>query len=376
MRKNILFIFALCYQQILKRIFFLFDPEFVHNRMLKNGELLGRFTFLRQVIAVIFAVKNQMLIQTIAGIRFENPIGLSAGFDHDAHLTQILPAVGFGFGSVGTVTYHAYGGNPRPILGRLPKSRSLMVNKGYKSSGAEVVSRRLALLSFAIPIGISIGRSNVASLKNEKESIKDIVKAFQIFEEKKVKNAYYELNISCPNLYGDISFYPPKNLEALLRAVDAIGLSTPVFIKMPIELSDKEVILILDVILKHRIAGIIIGNLQKNRNDPALIPEEVAKFPVGNFSGKPTWNRSNALISLAYRYCGGKLVIIGCGGVFSADDAYEKILRGASLVQLITGMIFQGPQLIAEINLRLPVFLRRDGYANVADAVGMMHYEK
>jgi dihydroorotate dehydrogenase len=165
-------------------------------------------------------------------------------------------------------------------------------------------------------------------------------------------------------------------LEALLRAVDVLGLTTPVFIKMPIELGDKEVTLMLEVILKHRIAGIIIGNLQKNRNDPALNPEEVAKFPVGNFSGKPTWKRSNELISLAYRHCGGKLVIIGCGGVFSAEDAYEKILRGASLVQLITGMIFQGPQLIAEINLRLPALLQRDGYNTVADAVGMMHYEK
>lgn len=328
------------------------------------------------MVACFFVVRHTILTQTIAGVRFENPIGLSAGFDHDAHLTQILPSVGFGFGTVGTVTNHAYGGNPRPILGRLPKSRSLMVNKGYKSSGAEDVSRRLSSMDFVIPIGISIGRSNVASLKNEKDSIKDIVNAFRIFEEKKVKNAYYELNISCPNLYGEISFYPPKNLEALLRAVDVLGLTTPVFIKMPIELGDKEVTLMLEVILKHRIAGIIIGNLQKNRNDPALNPEEVAKFPVGNFSGKPTWKGSNELISLAYRHCGGKLVIIGCGGVFSAEDAYEKILRGASLVQLITGMIFQGPQLIAEINLRLPALLQRDGYNTVADAVGMMHYEK
>ena len=113
MRKNILSIFALCYQQILKRIFFLFDPEFVHNRMVKNGEFLGRSRFLQRMVACFFVVRHTILTQTIAGVRFENPIGLSAGFDHDAHLTQILPSVGFGFGTVGTVTNHAYGGNPQ-----------------------------------------------------------------------------------------------------------------------------------------------------------------------------------------------------------------------------------------------------------------------
>lgn len=311
-----------------------------------------------------------MLSQTIHNISFSNPIGLAAGFDFDAHLVQAISSMGFGFETVGTVTNQAYGGNHPPIMGRLPKSQSLMVNKGFKSSGADVIITRLQGQKFRIPIGISIGHSNVRTLTNEKESITDIITAFQKFERASVANAYYELNISCPNLFGNISFYPPTHLEALLREVDSLALKKPVFIKMPINQDNAVVLTMLDVIVCHRIAGIIIGNLQKNRKDPALVQEEVQKFPVGNFSGKPTWNRSNELIMLAYKHVGEKLTIVGCGGVFSAEDAYQKILLGSSLVQLITGMIYKGPQLIAQINAELPNLFQRDGFKHISEAIG------
>ena len=139
---------------------------------------------------------------------------------------------------------------------------------------------------------------------------------------------------------------------------------------MPIDKTDTEVLEMLEIILKYPVTGVIFGNLQKNRKGSSLNETEVARFPKGNFSGKPTEKRSNELISLTYKTYGKKLLIIGCGGVFSAEDAYKKIKLGASLVQLITGMIFEGPQLISDINLGLVKLLKADGYKNISEAIG------
>lgn len=361
------------YRSVLKKIFFLFDPELIHNLMISYGSFLGQFPFAKKIIRFSLLVKNPHLEQTIVGIHFRNPIGLAAGFDYNADLAQILGPVGFGFQSVGTITNMPYGGNPRPMLGRLPKSRSLMVNKGFKNLGADKTIEKLRGLDFEIPVGISIGRTNSPKLKTQKQSVQDVVEAFKKFGGSKVQNAYYELNISCPNLiHGrNITFYPQKNLEELLKAVKKLNIKNPVFIKMPIEKSDKEVLVMLKVISKFVfIKGVIFGNLQKNRKDPAFDPEEVKEWKVGNFSGKPCEQRSNELIRLAYKYYKKRFVIIGCGGIFSANDAYKKIKLGASLVQLITGIIYNGPTLISQINFELVELLKNDGFKNIKDAVG------
>ena len=139
---------------------------------------------------------------------------------------------------------------------------------------------------------------------------------------------------------------------------------------MPIEQTDEETLAMLNVITDFPVAAVIFGNLLKNRKDKALDPEEVKQFPVGNFSGKPTEERSNELIELSYKRYGKELVIIGCGGIFNAKDAYKKIRLGATLVQLITGLIFEGPQLIAQINIGLDELLRQDGFSNISQAIG------
>jgi dihydroorotate dehydrogenase len=231
--------------------------------------------------------------------------------------------------------------------------------------------KRLQPLQFEIPVGISIGRTNSLTLKTQKESIADIVSAFIIFEKSKTHHSFYELNISCPNLYGDITFYPPKNLKELLREIDTLHLRKPVFIKMPIEKTNAEVLQMLKVIAQHCPKGVIFGNLQKDRKDPALLPDEVRKFSVGYFSGKPTFLRSNELIKLTYQHYHNQLIIIGCGGVFSAQEAYKKITLGASLVQLVTGMIFEGPQLASQINFELEDLLVRDGFTHISEAIGV-----
>lgn len=362
------------YQYIIKPIFFLINPETVHELMINFGEFIGKNRIIKSIVHFFVPTSFHNLKQTVAGIEFSNPIGLAAGFDYNASLTQILSSVGFGFQSVGTITNMPYKGNPKPMLGRLPKSKALMVNKGFKNYGANKVIEKLNHLHFKIPVGISIGRTNSPLLKNQKQSVADIVKAFMLFEKSIIKNTYYELNISCPNLiHGkNISFYPPKNLRELLEALKKLNIKKPTFVKMPIEKSDKETLEMLQVIKNYDfIKGVIFGNLQKDRNSPSLNQEEVKKWSVGNFSGKPCEKRSNELIKLAYKNFGRRLVIIGCGGIFSARDAYKKIRLGASLVQLITGMIYQGPMLVAQINLELVELLNKNGFKNISQAIGV-----
>jgi dihydroorotate dehydrogenase len=171
-------------------------------------------------------------------------------------------------------------------------------------------------------------------------------------------------------LKGNVSFYPPENLRKLLQAVEKMKIKRPIFVKMPIGKSDKEFLAMLKVITNFSVAGIIIGNLQRDRSKKAFIAEEVSQWNKGNFSGKPTEEDANRHIALAYKKYGTKLIIIGCGGVFSAEDAYEKIKNGATLVQMITGMIFEGPQVMTEINRGLVQLLERDGYKHVSEAVG------
>jgi len=361
------------YKLFAKPLFFLLPAEWVHEQAMFWGELVGNIPLTRAFLRYMFSFKHPAIKQKIAGITFENPIGLSAGYDYMAAFTQILPSIGFGFETIGTISNHPFGGNKKPRLGRLPKSQSLLVNKGFRNPGADETIKKLKRMTFEFPLGISIGKTNSVEVAGtQKDAVADVIGAFQKFHKARLKNKYYELNISCPNLKGGVSFYPPKKLNALLNAVGKLKIKKPVFVKMPIEKSEEEVLEMLDVIVKHKwISGVIFGNLQKNRKDPSFDQDEIKKAGVGNFSGKPTYRRSNELIKLAYTNYGKKLIIVGCGGVFTAEDAYRKIRLGASLIQMITGMIFEGPQQITQINRELVDLLEQDGYSHISEAVGV-----
>lgn len=361
------------YKGLMRPVLFAFDPLAVHEKFADFGGILGKNGFAKAALKKIFHYQNSALRQKIFDIEFENPVGLAAGFDYDGNLTGVLSELGFGFGTVGTITNMPYEGNTGVQLKRLIKSRSILVNKGFKNMGAKKMAEKLKNLSFLAPIGISIGRTNTSLLKSEKDSIEDIVSAFQIFEKAGVKNSYYELNISCPNLIhanDNISFYKPKSLENLLQNLKKLQIKKPIFIKMPISENDKTVLILLEIAAKYEIGAVIFGNLQRDRTNPTFVQQEIETCGRGNFSGKPCQSRSNELISLAYKHFGKKLRIIGCGGIFSAEDAYEKIRRGASLLQLVTGMIFEGPQIASAINKGLVELLKKDGFKNVKEAIG------
>ena len=363
--------FGYSYGYIIKPILFLIDAEVVHTNMVKFAEMLPKS--LLKLFKFIFVNNYTNLKQNILGINFKTPIGLAAGFDYEARLTQTLPSIGFGFQTVGTITNMAYGGNPGPMLGRLPKSKSLLVNKGFKNLGIVETLSRLVDKRFVYPVGISIGRTNSVTLNTIGKSINDIATAFKIVKKSKLNNSFFELNISCPNIIHDlgINFYELTNLEKLLIAIDKVNPNKPVFIKMPIDQTDNHTISMLKLITRHKVKGVIFGNLQTNKKHRTLIQNEVNKYKMGKYSGKPTFEDSNRLIKLAYKNFKDRFIIIGCGGVFNAEDAWVKFTNGASLVQLITGMIFEGPQLIAQINRDLSYKLSKEGYKNIAEIVGI-----
>ncbi len=339
------------YKNCVKPIFFHFDPEFIHDSNTSAGKNLGKSSFARKCIELMWAYRNPVLVKKIDGITFSNPIGLSAGFDYNGDLTDILPSVGFGFHTIGTVTLKPYEGNLKPRLGRLPRSHALLVNKGLKNVGAKAIIKKLLKHKFTIPTGISIASTNT-SFASEKEQIDDILQCFQLFESSSLQHAYYELNISCPNTFGGEPFTTPARLEKLMKKMDELCLKKPLYIKMPIDQSNEKTLSLLHTIDKHKVQGVIFGNLTKDKKNPAVHPQDKKIWLTrkGNISGKPTWQRSNKLVSLTRRHFGKRFTIIGTGGVFNGRDAEKKLDAGADLVQMITGMIYEGPQVIGSIN--------------------------
>ena len=180
-------------------------------------------------------------------------------------------------------------------------------------------------------------------------------RCFRLFEKSLVQHRYYELNISCPNTFGGEPFTSPQRLEILLTCLDRLRLSRPVLIKMPVDLTNRAALNLLRVSERHQVAGVIFGNLTKDKNNPAVDPADrrLWRTRKGNLGGKPTWDRSNRLIVLTKKYFPQRFVIVGTGGIFSPADAAHKLNIGADLIQLITGMIYQGPSLIGQINYHL-----------------------
>ena len=343
-------VFSFLYVHLLKPILFLLDPERVHNGFTTVGNLLGKSEVTRKLTSLFFAYQSPTAQIVRDGILFPNRVGLAAGFDYNGEMAEILGPVGFGYHTVGTVTYQPYGGNPKPRLGRLPDSKALIVNKGLKSLGAPEVAKKLSQMQFSVPVGISLASTNT-HFDSEEDQLLDILKGFLVFEKSRVNHSYYELNISCPNTFGGEPFTSPDRLEVLLSAVDTLNLSRPLYLKMPIDQSHKETLQMLAVADVHNVQGVIFGNLTKDKSNPDVTEADrkTWKTRKGNLSGAPTFNRSNALIKLTRDNFYDRFTIIGLGGVFDAKTAQAKLDAGADLIQLITGMVFGGPQTIGSI---------------------------
>lgn len=351
------------YQVFFKSVAFKIDPEKTHDRILRLGKFLGSHQLTKKTIALLFSYHNPLLEQEILGIHFPNPVGLSAGFDKNGEIVDIISSVGFGFAEIGSITGEPCPGNKKPRLWRLKKSKGLIVNYGLKNDGAVVIAKRLQGKKFDIPLGISIAKTNSPETVEIEKGIKDYLKVCQHFIE---IGDYWTINISCPNSFGGQPFTDPTSLDKLLTEIDKFNFQKPIFLKLSPDLSEQQIDEIIHITMKHNISGFVCTNLTKNRKQiiEKNIPQE------GGISGKPVAGLSDNMIAYIYRKTQGRYPIIGVGGIFSAQDAYRKIKLGASLVQLITGMIFQGPQLISSINMGLVELLEKDGFNSIKEAIG------
>ena len=362
------------YTKAVKPLLFKQKPDTVHQHLLQAGSRLQRLGIVRSLVHVVWAYENNArLSQEVLGIRFRNPIGLSAGFDKNFELLPMLKSIGFGFMEGGSLTYEPCTGNPKPWFYRLPKTKSIVVYAGLANQGVTKIIERIkdykpsTLTNF--PLNISVAKTNSKVTTNETDAIADYVGSLSQLKKAGV-GSMITINISCPNTYGGEPFTTPTLLEHLLQKIDKVNVSQPIFIKMPANLAWPDFDNLLAVAAKHQVAGITISNLAKDRGQVKLmdpLPDSVK----GGLSGKPTWELSNNLIYQTYKKYHDRFVIIGVGGIFSAEDAYTKIKLGATLVELITGLIFEGPQLIGQINQGLVALLERDGYQTIHEAIGV-----
>lgn len=359
------------YIHIFKPLLFRFQPDGVHHGMVRLTKCVQRVPLLRHMPR-LWAHHSAALEITVAGVRFQNPIGLSAGFDKQIVLAPTMRRAGFGWMTGGSVTWGEYAGNDGAWYYRLPRTKSLVVNAGLPSEGTEVVAGRVEAydqnLFDGFNLSVSVAKTNTKSTASDVDAIADYCESLKKFDTL-AQVALLEINISCPNTFGGEPFTTPERLEKLLRAVDDLRLKKPIFVKMPINLPLAEFDALLDVIASHDVAGVSIGNLHKDRRAVEL-KDVLPSHIKGNLSGEPTREVTTELIRHTYQRLGDKLVIIGIGGVFSAEDAYEKIRAGASLIALITGLIFEGPSLPGQINHDLVKLLKRDGLSHIDQAVG------
>lgn len=356
------------YKLLVRPILFRINAETNHNFFTNFGYYCSRNSWFTWLIKKLHFYADVRLESVVAGVKFPNPIGLGAGFDYDGYLAGIMPTLGFGFNTVGTVTAQSYEGNQQPRLLRLPTSNALFVNKGFKSQGADAVFKRLSGMRLKNQtLGVSVGSSNTDTITTIDSAIADYVYTFKLFSQAEFVS-YFELNISCPNTKLKETFVEVANFQKLCLALNKLDIQKPIFVKLPNELSEPKLVELIDCFLgvgNPYFSGVILANLVKDRANSAITKKDAAKIAAlpGNISGKPTHaNALNLISRTRARY--PKLIIIGCGGVFSVTEALELISAGANLVQLVTGVVYEGPGVASAITRRLTAYLSSHNYTS------------
>ncbi len=319
------------------------DAETAHEWTLKR--LAGLPPVARRAMAARYAVRRPT---TVFGVEFPNPVGLAAGVDKNGVALAAWPALGFGFVEVGTVTAHAQPGNPRPRLFRLRDSEAIVNRMGFNNEGAAALARRLegtlALRKAltrgpSFPLGISLGKSKVTPLE---DAVDDYLASYKLLRD---HGDYFAVNVSSPNTPGLRSLQDKDSIDALLRAL--VG-EKPILVKIAPDLTEAAIAELLEVCLARGAAGVIATNTTLARD--GLAAADVATgAEAGGLSGRPLTGRARDVVRFVHTETGGRLPVIGVGGLMSADDAERMFDAGASLVQVYSGFIYHGPALVRRI---------------------------
>lgn len=339
----------------LRPFIFKFSPEVAHSLAIKALKLNA---------IPKKKIENQSILKTeIFNKTLENPIGVAAGFDKNAEVYNSLFNLGFGFVEVGTITPEPQYGNPKPRVFRLEEDEALINRLGFNNSGSNEIYNKIEKNKSNGFLGINIG-PNKTSVNRVEDYIKCLNKFYNVAD-------YITINISSPNTENLRNFHKEEEMNHLLSKVkeekDKLKPDLPIAVKISPDIENKSIEDICDILVSHSIDLLIISNTtEKNRETL----KNINKLEKGGLSGKPVEKRSNELVKLFYKNLKNKIKIIGVGGVSSGKDAYEKIIRGASLVQLYTGMVYRGPDIANKINKELIEILTKEGVKNISQIVG------
>jgi dihydroorotate dehydrogenase len=336
------------YRLFIKPFLFLFTPEKAHTIAFNTLLLLRYIPFLRSALKSYYCVDHPVLKRTLWGIEFPNPVGLAAGFDKNALRINEFDAMGFGFIEIGTLTPKPQPGNDKPRLFRLPADEGIINRMGFNNDGVSEAVQRLKKRNPGILVGGNIGKNKMTP--NE-DSLSDYLYCFHAL---KHDVDYFVVNVSSPNTPGLRALQEKGPLLHLLKSLNDVNnqsaLRKPILLKIAPDLTNEQLDDIVDIVTATGIDGVIATNTTISRADLLTPAAAVEAMGAGGLSGKPVKDRSTAVIRYIHQKSAGTIPIIGVGGIHSGEDAYEKLKAGASLVQLYTGFIYEGPELVKRIN--------------------------
>jgi dihydroorotate dehydrogenase len=315
-------------------------------------------TPLTDPIGSYYTVDDERLRVEAFGQTFDNPVGVAAGFDKNAEIPGAIAALGFGHVEVGGVTAEPQTGNQRPRMFRLREDEAIVNRMGLNNDGADAVGERLAATDVDVPVGVNIAKTETVDAADAPADYRDT------YERVAEGGDFFVVNVSCPNSEGFRELQNRDSMEAILGELKDAG-AAPLLVKLSPDLPDPAVEDALDIVADLDLDGVVATNTTTDRPDTLRSPH---RAEGGGLSGKPIEGRATEMVEFVARRT--DVPVIGVGGVASAEDAYRKIRAGASLVQLYTGLIYEGPGLAREINRGLLDLLDRDGFDTIADAVG------
>lgn len=353
------------------------DPEWLHQKTIHSLSLLSQKSdrlsvkWVNRLLKQSLCLQDPRLAQTLFGLNFPNPVGLAAGFDKDGVAADIWSSLGFGFGELGTVTFVGQPGNPLPRLFRLPLDKAALNRMGFNNSGAEAMAARLAQSKqHLIPIGINLGKSKVTPLE---AAANDYLNSFRLLQ---ALGDYFVVNVSSPNTPGLRSLQDAPMLGNILDVLQQENdTQKPIFVKIAPDLSWEAIADIIALAQTYQLAGIIATNTTIRRDGlKTQIIAETGKSvqeESGGISGAPLRDRSTEVIRFIWQQTQGQLPVIGVGGIFSPEDAWDKITAGASLIQIYTGWIYEGPTMVRRMLAGLLAKLEQSGLTSISQAVGL-----
>ena len=361
------------YRHCIRPALFAQDSETIHDRTMRALAWASRHETVCDALASFYGAPQ--LSVELFGLKFPNPVGLAAGMDKHAAAVPVWPALGFGFSELGGVTWHAQPGNPAPRMFRVIPDEALINRMGFNNAGAEVVAEKLAAWRRAgrwpaHPVGINLGKSKITPLEKAAEDYAD---SFRVLRD---HADFFVVNVSSPNTPNLRQLQDKVALDEILAALQSLNPqlenqnSKPILVKVAPDLTFTALDEILELVGPRQIAGIIATNTTVARPETSNPGQQRIYSETGGLSGRPLRARSTEVIAHLYRQTRGSLPLIGVGGIFKAADAWEKIQAGASLVQVYTGMVYEGPGLAREIVSGLRERLAAGGFKDLSYAVG------